>query len=152
MQKTPSTTLPAIDLTGASIPQINQYLAKLPAFKIAAEEAKVRIQAEVAAKLGRAAEDAGLSLDSIKRILASKGKAPKSAETPAMAQTNGNGHKAHTPKVAKAPKVTSKGKVAVKYRDPKHPENTWTGRGMKARWLSDYLKAGAKLEDFRIGA
>ena len=28
-----------------------------------------------------------------------------------------------------------KGTVAVKYRDPKNPENTWTGRGRMPRWM-----------------
>jgi DNA-binding protein H-NS len=44
-----------------------------------------------------------------------------------------------------------KGKVAVKYRDPKNPENTWTGRGRMPRWLASAIKGGkAKKEDFLI--
>jgi DNA-binding protein H-NS len=43
------------------------------------------------------------------------------------------------------------GSVAVKYRDPKNPSNTWTGRGRMARWLVAALKGGrAKKEDFLI--
>ena len=43
------------------------------------------------------------------------------------------------------------GSVAVKYRDPKNPENTWTGRGRPPRWLAAALKGGkAKKEDFLI--
>jgi DNA-binding protein H-NS len=42
-----------------------------------------------------------------------------------------------------------KGTVAVKYRDPKNPENTWTGRGRMPRWLAAATKGGkAKREDF----
>src|SRR5215468_3548747 len=42
-----------------------------------------------------------------------------------------------------------KGSVAVKYRDPKNPENTWTGRGRMPRWLVAATKGGkAKREDF----
>src|SRR5262249_30711982 len=42
-----------------------------------------------------------------------------------------------------------KGTVAVKYRDPKNPENTWTGRGRMPRWLVTATKGGkAKREDF----
>jgi DNA-binding protein H-NS len=42
-----------------------------------------------------------------------------------------------------------KGSVAVKYRDPHNPENTWTGRGRMPRWLVAATKAGkAKREDF----
>jgi DNA-binding protein H-NS len=44
-----------------------------------------------------------------------------------------------------------KGKVSVKYRDPKNPENTWTGRGRMPRWLAAAIKGGkAKKEDFLI--
>ena len=39
--------------------------------------------------------------------------------------------------------------VAAKYR---HPESgaTWTGRGLKPRWLAAELAAGKKLEDFTV--
>jgi DNA-binding protein H-NS len=38
----------------------------------------------------------------------------------------------------------------VKYQDPAAPHNTWAGRGRKPGWLVAKLKAGAKLEDFRV--
>ncbi len=40
--------------------------------------------------------------------------------------------------------------VAVKYRDPKNTENTWTGRGRMPRWLAAKVKAGQKREKFLI--
>jgi DNA-binding protein H-NS len=44
-----------------------------------------------------------------------------------------------------------KGSVAVKYRDPKNPENTWTGRGRPPRWLAAAMKTrGVRKEDFLI--
>ena len=44
-----------------------------------------------------------------------------------------------------------KGSVAPKYRDPKNPENTWTGRGRPPRWLAAATKGGkAEREDFLI--
>ena len=44
-----------------------------------------------------------------------------------------------------------KGTVAVKYRDPKSPENTWTGRGRMPRWMAAAMKGGkASKEDFLI--
>ena len=44
-----------------------------------------------------------------------------------------------------------KGSVAVKYRDPKNPENTWTGRGRPPRWLAAAMAGGkVKKEDFLI--
>jgi len=41
--------------------------------------------------------------------------------------------------------------VAVKYRDPQNPENTWTGRGRMPRWLTAVTKGGkVKKDDFLI--
>ena len=36
----------------------------------------------------------------------------------------------------------------IKYRNPKDPAQTWTGRGRKPNWLVDAVKKGAKLESF----
>jgi DNA-binding protein H-NS len=44
-----------------------------------------------------------------------------------------------------------KGTVAVKYRDPKNVDNTWTGRGRMPRWMVAATKGGkARKEDFLI--
>ena len=44
-----------------------------------------------------------------------------------------------------------KGTVAVKYRDPKNPENTWTGRGRMPRWMAAATKGNkAKKDDFLV--
>jgi DNA-binding protein H-NS len=44
-----------------------------------------------------------------------------------------------------------KGGVAIKYRDPKNPDNTWTGRGRMPRWMAAATKGNkAKKEDFLI--
>ena len=41
------------------------------------------------------------------------------------------------------------GSVAIKYRDPRNPENTWTGRGRMPRWMVAATKGGkGKKEDF----
>ena len=43
------------------------------------------------------------------------------------------------------------GKVAPKYRDPKNPANTWTGRGRMPRWLTAATKGSkAKRDDYLI--
>ncbi len=45
----------------------------------------------------------------------------------------------------------ARGAVAIKYRDPKNPQNTWTGRGRMPRWMVAATKArGVKKEDFLI--
>ena len=43
-----------------------------------------------------------------------------------------------------------RGPVAVKYRNPKDPSQTWTGRGRKPTWMVEALKKGAKMETFAI--
>jgi len=42
------------------------------------------------------------------------------------------------------------GTAAVKYRDPKNSQNTWSGRGRPAKWLADYMAKGKKREDFLV--
>jgi len=37
--------------------------------------------------------------------------------------------------------------VAAKYRDPKNPESTWTGRGRMPRWMAAATKGGKSTKD-----
>jgi DNA-binding protein H-NS len=53
-----------------------------------------------------------------------------------------------TGKTVASKKVASK-KVAAKYRGPDGA--TWSGRGLKPRWLSAELTAGKNIEEFLIG-
>ena len=41
-------------------------------------------------------------------------------------------------------------RVFPKYQNPAIPSETWSGRGKQPRWLVSALKAGGKIEDFRI--
>jgi DNA-binding protein H-NS len=41
-------------------------------------------------------------------------------------------------------------KVAIKYRNPDDPRQTWSGRGRQPRWLAALTLQGRRLEDFRI--
>lgn len=43
-----------------------------------------------------------------------------------------------------------RGKVPIKYINPKDRSQTWTGRGRTPRWLVDAMKKGAKRESFEI--
>jgi DNA-binding protein H-NS len=45
---------------------------------------------------------------------------------------------------------STKKSVAPKYADPANPENTWTGRGRKPKWLVTALENGCTAEDFAI--
>ncbi len=40
-------------------------------------------------------------------------------------------------------------KLAAKYRNPETGE-TWSGRGLKPKWLAAALKKGSKLQDFAV--
>lgn len=46
-------------------------------------------------------------------------------------------------------KKASGSKVAAKYRDPATGQ-TWSGRGLKPKWLQAHLGAGRALSDFAI--
>ena len=41
-------------------------------------------------------------------------------------------------------------KVLPKYRNPKDPAETWSGRGKQPRWLTAQLRSGKKVHDFLI--
>jgi DNA-binding protein H-NS len=47
------------------------------------------------------------------------------------------------------PSVSRRRRAAPKYRDPSSGA-TWAGRGRQPRWMVEYIKRGAKQEDFRI--
>ena len=40
--------------------------------------------------------------------------------------------------------------VLPKYRNPKNPEQTWTGRGRKPRWVVEFLDKGGKMSKLEI--
>lgn len=41
-------------------------------------------------------------------------------------------------------------KVFPKYRNPKNPAETWSGRGKQPHWVQAQLKAGKRLDHFLI--
>jgi DNA-binding protein H-NS len=41
-------------------------------------------------------------------------------------------------------------RVFPKYRNPKEPSETWSGRGKQPRWLAAALKTGHSIEEFVI--
>ena len=40
--------------------------------------------------------------------------------------------------------------VAAKYRNPDNPSQTWSGRGVTPKWLTEKMAAGGSREDFLI--
>jgi DNA-binding protein H-NS len=47
-------------------------------------------------------------------------------------------------------KARTGGKVAAKYAHPSDRSLTWTGRGKKPRWVSEWLDSGKSLDDLKI--
>ena len=52
-------------------------------------------------------------------------------------------------KPAPAPKRAGTSKVAAKYRNPATGD-TWSGRGLRPKWLASALANGASLADFAL--
>jgi DNA-binding protein H-NS len=52
--------------------------------------------------------------------------------------------------IQEAGKPASKTPVAAKYRNPRNPSQTWSGRGMKPRWLVALLDEGLDIQDCLI--
>src|SRR5207344_3430640 len=40
-------------------------------------------------------------------------------------------------------------RVFPKFRNPREPSETWTGRGKQPRWLTAELRSGKRMDDFR---
>ena len=51
---------------------------------------------------------------------------------------------------AAAPEARKRRTAAVKYRNPKDSNLTWTGRGRKPKWVTEALAAGKVLSDLAI--
>ena len=41
-------------------------------------------------------------------------------------------------------------KVAIKYRNPNDPSQTWTGRGVTPRWLKALVESGRNVAEFQV--
>lgn len=50
-----------------------------------------------------------------------------------------------------APPITPR-KVMPRYRNPLDLSQTWSGRGVKPRWVVEQIAQGRSLEDFRLDA
>jgi DNA-binding protein H-NS len=98
---------------------------KRPALESLSNEALCKLPDEIAALLESRANQLRKELDRL---------------------TGGDGAKHHA-----AYDAGTKGRrkeVSPKYRGP--DGKTWSGRGMKPRWLTDAIQAGQKIEDFLI--
>jgi DNA-binding protein H-NS len=49
-----------------------------------------------------------------------------------------------------ASQTTPKTKAAPKFQHPEDAEKTWSGRGKKPKWVTEYVDGGGKLESLLI--
>jgi len=94
------------------------------------QKAELERQISAATKASR-----GEAIAQVRTLMAQHGLTPADLTT---AQKHGKGAQ-----------TGSRSKVAPKYR---HPETgaTWTGRGLKPRWLAEQLANGKQVGDFAI--
>jgi DNA-binding protein H-NS len=52
---------------------------------------------------------------------------------------------------APAAAAPAKEAPAAAYRNPANPAETWTGRGRKPRWVTEWLDAGKNIEELQAG-
>lgn len=106
---------------------------------IAQKEALARQQAELERLIAdtRKAERAGV-ITQIKQMMADHGITPADLA----------GRVGRPPKAADG-ETPAPRKVAPKFRDPATGD-TWSGRGLKPKWLAAALESGRKLEEFAV--
>lgn len=78
--------------------------------------------------------------------------AEKAAKAMGYSLSELEGLKSATKAKTARPKKASDGraKVAPKYRNPNDPDETWTGRGRKPKWVVAYQSGGGSLDDILI--
>jgi len=108
-------------------------LEKIRAARIKLEKEEQRLMLrghdKALAQIVQIAHSAGLTVAQIAQAMGAKGKVKTAAKTSAA-------------KTSKVKRSTAGKKVAPKYRDPAHPDNTWTGRGRMPQWVQALHAAG----------
>jgi DNA-binding protein H-NS len=82
----------------------------------------------------------------ISSVLASKIAAEKATLEKRLRQLQSNGLPSKAVRRERRPYP----QVFPKYRNPSDPAETWAGRGKQPRWVTEQLRSGRKLDDFRI--
>ena len=82
----------------------------------------------------------------ISSLLASSIAAEKAKLEKRLRQLQSNGISSESPERQRRPYP----QVLPKYRNPAKSAETWAGRGKQPRWLTEQLRSGKKLDDFRI--
>lgn len=83
--------------------------------------------------------------------LQSKGKADAIGQIKALMAEHGvTAADLATPRASRADKGSKGSSVAPKYKDA--AGNTWSGRGLKPKWLTAAIAGGANVDQFKIAA
>ena len=82
----------------------------------------------------------------ISSVLANKIASEKTKLEKALLQLQSNGISSQSPQRERRPYP----QVRPKYRNPADPAETWAGRGRQPHWVTEQLRSGRKLDDFRI--
>jgi DNA-binding protein H-NS len=148
MTKTPATAIRAT-------------IAKLQRQLEAINKRQENLRREALAFLRDAQDKLGISLDDLraagagkvarrgKRKGAAKGAAKRAAKVAAKGGASKRGAaRTDTGASARRQPRGKRSKVAPKYRSP--DGETWSGRGLKPRWLTALLAEGRKIEEFLI--
>ncbi len=109
------------DLAQLSIPELRAVIAEAESLIAARKDEELQKTYQEFAEKARAL---GMTVDQILAIGAKGGRAK---------QASGD-----------------KKPVAIRYRNPANPSETWTGRGKQPRWLAACIASGAKLQDFAV--
>jgi DNA-binding protein H-NS len=128
-----------MDLRKLSPAQLQQLIDKATRRR---EEITTRRVDRVRARIDAILKAEGMTLAEVYggQSVASASPARKAGRSKAAGKTAAGGKKS-----------SSRGQsVAPKYRNPDNPTQTWAGRGLKPRWMTDALAAGRKMDDFLI--
>lgn len=113
-----------MDISKLKTKELNDLLARIP------DELNKRELQEKAKLLDEFSQIASKCGYTLKELI---GKVPRSSK----GKKAGAGTRARKP-------------VSAKYRDPQHPNLTWTGRGRKPRWVTEWLAKGKTMEALAI--
>nr|WP_249148868.1 H-NS histone family protein [Bradyrhizobium manausense] len=83
---------------------------------------------------------------SIVAILASKLESQRTELDRRLAQLQANAVRVQGSEYSRRPYPA----VTPKFRNPARPDQTWSGRGKRPRWVTELLDAGMSIRDFQI--
>ena len=118
-----------IKLTGLNLNELKQLRSKVD---VAIQKLEIANISKARVEVQKLAKEYGVSLESL------------TADVPAKKPSKKRGRPART-KTVKARK-----KVAPKYRHPDDASLSWTGRGLKPKWVVALLENDVKLDDLQI--